>query len=71
MNELLLSLGIVLVILGFLLLILAAKPAEGEWAVGGFIGPVPFGFASSHPALYLLILILAVLAVLLFLGKFV
>jgi len=61
MEELLLRIGLALVLLGVLLTIaaLAAGISKGkyrvEWGFGGFIGPIPFGFASSKEVLLLVL----------------
>jgi uncharacterized membrane protein len=62
-------LGFVLVVIGMVLTTLRAK-VRVEWAFGGFIGPIPFGFASREDWLRLIIaLSLIALAVLLLIGR--
>lgn len=46
--------GIVLIIIGSLL---GAGKGEAKFAVGGFIGPIPFGFANDKAMLYAVIAI--------------
>ncbi|MEM5798695.1 MAG: DUF131 domain-containing protein [Candidatus Aenigmatarchaeota archaeon] len=58
--------GILLIVIGFLILLFAAKPEKVEWGFGGFIGPIPFGFASSKTALWVVIAITILVAVTLF-----
>ena len=49
----LIPLGFALIFIG-LLLIMAGSINKGDvhWGIGGFIGPIPFGFANSRNALY-------------------
>ena len=71
MNKLLFRIGLLLISLGILLTVIAAisGTSEGkhkvEWGIGGFIGPFPFGFASSREIL-LLILCTSLLILILF-----
>jgi uncharacterized membrane protein len=62
-----------LVLLGFVLLVIAValivagsalSTKEARFAVGGFIGPIPFGWASDPRMLWFLIVLLLVLALL-------
>lgn len=56
--EQLVLLGIALILVGFLLVFLGSVLAEKgnvRVGVGGFIGPIPFGFASDKQLLYLII----------------
>ena len=58
--------GLAFIIIGVLIVMLFAlgKPGEGttEVGVGGFIGPVPFGFATNKGMLYLVIALSVVMA---------
>ena len=60
--------GMLLVVVGFVLLA-AGKKAETRFAVGGFIGPVPFGFASDKEMLYIAIALTLFIAVFFFLSN--
>lgn len=66
--EHLVLIGIIVVFIGIFLIILGSllEASEGKtkFAVGGFIGPIPFGFASEKGMLYLVIAISLVLFVL-------
>jgi uncharacterized membrane protein len=59
MSQLFLLLGILFVIIGVMIIAFFALGIPGETktevAVGGFIGPIPFGFATSRNMLYLTI----------------
>jgi len=69
MNNIITYIGIALIIIGFIAIIIGSLLQERgktrvEWGFGGFIGPFPFGFASSKPLLYLIIIIAFVLFIL-------
>ncbi len=69
MEQNVIILGMALVLIGIFLLIIGSfvgtkGESKAEWSIGGFIGPVPFGFASNRNMLYLTIAIC--LAVLIF-----
>jgi len=59
--EQLVMLGVIVIFIGVAIVIigslLGAGKGEGEAkiAVGGFIGPIPFGFANDRPLLYVVI----------------
>jgi uncharacterized protein (TIGR00304 family) len=63
MIQYLVPLGILLIFLGFIIVFIGAamqaKAPEGKTkthvGVGGFIGPIPFGFATSKTMLYVVI----------------
>mgnify|MGYP000073553998 FL=1 len=60
MEEALITAGIALIFIGMVLLIagtLAAGKSNVKFAVGGFIGPFPFGFANSEEMLRLVLLL--------------
>lgn len=48
MRAWLLNLGLIVVFLGINLILLSLPKGESEFFVGGLIGPIPFGFASSE-----------------------
>ena len=57
----LMQIGMVIIIVGVIFVIAGAIKAsrssetETKVAVGGFIGPIPFGFANDRAVLYILI----------------
>jgi uncharacterized membrane protein len=65
--EQLVTIGIVVVFAGIALIIigslLGAGKGEAKVAVGGFIGPIPWGFANDKPLLYAVIAIAMVVFV--------
>jgi uncharacterized protein (TIGR00304 family) len=75
--EQLITLGVIVVFIGFALIIIgsfleAGGKGEAKVAVGGFIGPIPFGFANDRQMLYIVItiaMIMFVVSVLLLLGQ--
>ncbi|MBU5689650.1 MAG: hypothetical protein QXM68_00995 [Candidatus Aenigmatarchaeota archaeon] len=65
MQDNLFVVGFALIFLGMIIIIISSlKSSKVEYAFGGFIGPIPFGWASSKYGLILVILTL--LAILLF-----
>lgn len=58
------AVGIILVIVG-IVLILASSVQKGDAkiAVGGFIGPIPFGWANDPQMLKFVIVLAAIVAV--------
>lgn len=74
MSQTLVLIGIAVVFIGIVLIIvgsmLGAKESRARFGFGGFIGPIPFGFASDKPMLYIVIALAIVLLVLyLFAGR--
>lgn len=74
--EQLIGIGIIVIVIGFILIItgslLAASKGKSRsnFAIVGFLGPLPFGAASDRNLLYLAIAITVVLFVLfLLLGR--
>lgn len=68
--EQLIPIGIIVILIGFALVVIGSilatsksKDAKVEWAVGGFIGPIPFGFASRGDLLKIIIVISAIFLV--------
>lgn len=59
--EQLITIGVIVVFIGMILIIigsiLGAGDGKAKIAVGGFIGPIPFGFANDKPLLYAVIAI--------------
>jgi len=59
MSQHLITIGIVLIFIGFSLVFIGSllssqkSGSKVEWGVGGFIGPIPFGFASSKNMFYI------------------
>ena len=64
MAEHIIAIGILLIIIGIVAVIagaaLSGKDTKAEYAVVGFIGPLPFGFGSSEKMLYVAIAVTAV-----------
>ena len=58
-GMLLILIGILLVIIGSISLALQGK-SKANVAIGGFIGPIPFGFFTSKRAFWLWLLMLAI-----------
>ncbi|MEM5812230.1 MAG: DUF131 domain-containing protein [Candidatus Aenigmatarchaeota archaeon] len=74
MENFFLFLGLAFVIIGILIIVAAALLGKGEGkaevGIGGFIGPIPFGFATNKGMLYLVIaLSIIILAVFLVVGR--
>jgi len=71
MNHQLLSLGILIILVGFVIVIISSltgsQKGDTKIAVGGFIGFIPFGFANDKRLLFVLVGIMAVLALFLLL----
>ena len=63
------TLGILLVFIGVFIIIagsLSGKESRVEFGFGGFIGPIPFGFASNRNMLYFVVGMLMVILILSF-----
>jgi uncharacterized membrane protein len=54
--------GMVLIIIGSIIGSFLHKPSDGKTkvAVGGLIGPIPFGFANDRPMLWIVFGIIAI-----------
>jgi uncharacterized membrane protein len=67
MSQQLVSLGIIVILIGFALVFIGAltgaQKGESKVAVGGFIGFIPFGFANDKRMLWALLAIMAVFTV--------
>jgi uncharacterized membrane protein len=50
----LVPLGFALIFIGVILMMAGSfgKGGNAQWGIGGFIGPIPFGFMNSLNALY-------------------
>jgi len=60
----LIFIGFVLVIIGFLIIFLSSvSGVKTKWAIGGFIGFLPFGFSNDPQMLKWVITITAIIAV--------
>lgn len=58
----LISAGIILILVGFALTFIGSlKSVKSDVAFGGFLGPIPFGFATNPKLLYVLIAIMVIL----------
>ncbi len=59
MNQQIISIGILVILLGFAIVFigsfLGTQKSETKVAVGGFVGFIPFGFASDKRMLYILL----------------
>jgi len=62
MNQLLVALGIAAIFIGIVLVFIGSligeKKSNVQVGVGGFIGPIPVGLATSREALYLVVAIM-------------
>ncbi len=67
MSQEIIFAGIVLIFLGFLLVLigslLACGRGETKVAVGGFIGPIPFGWANDPKMLKWIMIVSVVIAI--------
>ncbi len=71
MSESLILLGTVLLLVGFILVIAGfGSKGEAKFGFGGFIGPIPFGFANDPKMLWVVMAISAGL-ILLFILPFI
>jgi uncharacterized membrane protein len=60
MENILIVAGILLIFIGIILFIigtLAESKGNIKFAIGGFIGPIPFGFANDENMLKIIILV--------------
>lgn len=69
MNQVLISAGIVLIGIGFVLVFVgsflqAKGESKVEWGFGGFIGPIPIGFGSSKKMVYFAVALAVVMLIL-------
>ena len=71
MQEKLLLIGVVFILIGILITIIASffGGKKVEYAFGGFIGPIPFGWASNEKMLIWILIILFVVSLYLFFFK--
>ena len=64
MNQNLLSLGILIIFIGFIIVFTGAlsnaKKGDAKFAVGGFVGFIPFGFANDKNMMWGLLVFMAV-----------
>ena len=72
MDQQIIIIGVIILVIGLAVILTGflgkdSGKTKVEWGFGGFIGPFPFGIASSKGMLYVLITIMMVLAVLCFL----
>jgi len=70
MNHQLLSIGVIVILLGFAIVFIGAltgsQKSDTKVAVGGFVGFIPFGFANDKRLLYVLLAFMATIFVLFF-----
>lgn len=75
MQEKIFFIGIALIFLGIFLTVISALisgKGKVEYGFGGFIGPIPFGWASNREMLYIIIAISLIMIILfLFYQKFI
>lgn len=68
MKDYLIPSGITVVLIGILIIFIGALSNYGspgsKFAVGGFVGPIPFGFGNDKPLVYILIAVSAFVALL-------
>ena len=68
------SLGILIILIGFVLVFIGAltnaNSKDTKVAVGGFIGFIPFGFANDKRMMWVLIALMAVVLVFFFVLNF-
>ncbi len=69
MQNNLLSIGIILIFLGFLLVFISASKTESKVAVVGLLGPIPFGFGNDKRLFVITLAIAVALMVFWFLAK--
>lgn len=73
-NYSLVSIGIFVILIGFMLVFLGALSSSNtkdtKVAVGGFIGFIPFGFANDKRMMWVLIALMAVVLVFFFVMNF-
>lgn len=69
--EQLVMLGVIVIFIGVAIVIIGSLLGAGgdgkggaKIAVGGFIGPIPFGFANDKPLLYVVIAVAIIMVVL-------
>jgi len=60
--EQLVAIGIIVIVIGIMLIIIGSismikSKGKTEWAIGGFIGPIPFGWASREDLLKFIIFV--------------
>jgi uncharacterized membrane protein len=58
------TLGVILIIIGIIVVVISSLSGEGKtkFAIGGFIGPLPFGFGND-PQLMKFVIILSIVIV--------
>ncbi|HIQ50245.1 MAG TPA: DUF131 domain-containing protein [Nanoarchaeota archaeon] len=70
MEEFFIKFGIALILIGFIILLIGAflnvKSENVKFGFGGFIGPIPFGFAND-PKLLVLIIAISIIILVFFL----
>jgi len=71
MQEKLLIVGLAFILIGILITIIASflGGKKVEYAFGGFIGPIPFGWASNEKMLILILILLFLFSLYLFFLK--
>jgi len=71
MEEQLILLGLILIVIGIVIVFVGSvltasksKNVKVDWGVGGFIGPIPFGFGSNQKIVYLIAIISLIIFIL-------
>lgn len=76
MNHNLISLGILIILIGFALIFIGALTqaftgkSDTKVAVGGFIGFIPFGFANDKKMMWVLVAFMAIALAFFFIMSF-
>ncbi|MCX8178571.1 MAG: hypothetical protein N3D75_01940 [Candidatus Aenigmarchaeota archaeon] len=71
MQETMFLVGFSLIFIGIILILISSiRSAKVEYAFGGFIGPIPFGWANTKQGLVLIIILLFLVAFLLYRLRF-
>jgi len=58
--------GIIIIFIGSFLSASKSKESKFEWGIGGFIGPIPFGFGNNPKMVYLIMIVSLILFILFF-----
>lgn len=68
MQQSVVAVGIILLFMGIIFIILGSLSGKGDtkMAVGGFIGPIPFGWANDPQMFKYIIILIITIAVLFF-----
>lgn len=70
-NDTFIIFGFLLIFIGISIILLSyigTKNIKVHYGVGGFIGPIPFGFANSKEMLYIVILLTIIIVLMYIFG---